>query len=59
MLKNKDMATNLAAGAGGPAGEDQAKAGMNKKEREAYDADKAKEAYMQRTLAGETEEARK
>jgi len=55
MLKNKDIAAAMA----GPVEGDPAAAGMNKKEREQLAADRAKEAYMQRTLAGETEEARR
>lgn len=34
-------------------------AGMNRKEREAFEAEKAKEDYMKKHLAGETEQARK
>ena len=54
-IKNKDIAAAMAASPGG----DQSTGGMNKKEREADAANKAKEAYMLKTLAGETEEARR
>lgn len=57
-IKNKDMAAAQAAAATEDP-TDRAKAGMNKKEREAYDSNAAREAYMQRTLAGETDEAKR
>jgi len=53
MLKNKDLATMDTST---PTDET---AGMNRKEREAVEAARRAEAYQKKTLAGETEEARR